>query len=101
MTMQTTHLEDVPEGREKEKKGDRRGVDMINRRLVDISHTMPGLLRHKGVVGMRRGGFVNVQSLLGHRYMLEREASERDVDGIVAGLGGNTKYRFGRGNSPG
>ena len=74
---------------------------MINRRLTDISHTMSRLLRHKGVVGMRRDGFFNVQSLIGHPYMVEREASEHDADGILDGLGRNTKYRFGRGNSPG
>ena len=50
---------------------------------------------------MRRGGFVNLQNLLDHPYMVEREASGRDVDGIIAGLGGNAKFRFGRGSSPG
>ena len=50
---------------------------------------------------MGRDGFSNVQNLLGRPYMVERGASEGDVDGIVAGLGGNTKFRFGRGNSSG
>ena len=50
---------------------------------------------------MRLGGFVNVQSLLGHPYIVERESSEQDVGGIVDGLGGNTKYRFEIGNPHG
>ena len=97
MTVQTTPLEDAPEDREKE-KGDRRELDMISRRLSDISHKLSRLLRHKGIVGMRRGGFVNVQSLLDHPYIVERESSEQDVGGIVDGLCGNTKYRFEIGN---
>ena len=83
------------------KKGDRKGIDLTNHRLTDISHTMSRVLRHKGVTGMRRDGFVNVQNLLGHPYMVERGVTEREVDGIVAGLGGNNKFRFERGNSPG
>ena len=51
--------------------------------------------------GMSRDGFAPVRNSLRRPYMMERDATENDIDGIVSGLGGNNKFRFGRGTSSG
>ena len=88
-------------GGEVKKKGRRKGVHAVNQRMTDISHTMSRILRHKGMPEMRRDGFVTVRGLLNHPYKVEREAAELDIDGIVAGLGGNRKFKFERSTSHG
>ena len=70
-------------------KGQRRDF-----RLVDISHSMSKVLRHKAPVGIQKDGYLALGKLIDRPYMIERNVSVDDVYNIANGGGGNDKLRF-------
>ena len=67
---------------------------IANYRLASISKRMSGALRRRKLSGMTDEGRVHMQNVLSLRGMLALGASVHDVYDIVAGGGGNNKFRF-------
>lgn len=71
-------------------------INMIDWRLVEISHLLSKLLRHSGPnLGLQfEGIYTSIENLLELPCMKNLNATIEDLKNIVDGGGGNTKLRF-------